>query len=70
MYNDRNMNTNTMAWRTQNGQKPLTFNVAWQLGIAEAQRKRFFSKKEIILKIYEIFISFLNMLLIAAIAKI
>ena len=36
MYNDRNMNTNTMAWRTQNGQKPLTFNVAWQLGIAEA----------------------------------
>ena len=36
MYNDRKMNTNTMAWRTQNGQKPLTFNVAWQLGIAEA----------------------------------
>ena len=36
MYNDRNMNTNTMAWRTQNGQKTLTFNVAWQLGIAEA----------------------------------
>ena len=36
MYNDRNMNTNTMAWRTQNGQKPFTFNVAWQLGIAEA----------------------------------
>ena len=46
MYNDRNINTNTMAQRTQNGQKPLTFNVAWQLGIAEAQRKRFFSKKE------------------------
>ena len=36
MYNDRNMNTYTMAWRTQNGQKPLTFNVPWQLGIAEA----------------------------------
>ena len=36
MYNDRNMNTNKMAWRTQNGQKTLTFNVAWQLGIAEA----------------------------------
>ena len=36
MYDDRNMNTNTMAWITQNGQKLLIFNVVRHLRIAEA----------------------------------
>ena len=39
MYDDRNMNTNTMDWITKNGQKVLTFIVVQQLRIAEAQRK-------------------------------
>ena len=39
MYDDRNMNTNTMEWITKNGQKFLTFIVVQQLRIAEAQRK-------------------------------
>ena len=36
MYDDGNMNTNTMAWIAKNGQKLFIFNVVWQLGIAEA----------------------------------
>ena len=36
MCDDRNMNTNTVAWITQNRQKLLIFNEVWQLRIAEA----------------------------------
>ena len=36
MCDNRNMNTNTMAWITQNGQELPIFNVVWQLRIAEA----------------------------------
>ena len=39
MYDDRNMNTNSVAWITQNRQKLPIFNVVWQLRIAEASRK-------------------------------
>ena len=36
MYDDRNINTNTMDWITKNGQKVLTFIVVQQLRIVEA----------------------------------
>ena len=36
MCDNRNMNTNKMAWITQNGHKLPIFNVVWQSRIAEA----------------------------------
>ena len=36
MCDDRNMNTNTVAWITQNRQKLPIFSVVWQLRISEA----------------------------------
>ena len=42
MCDDRNINTNTVAWITQNRQKLLIFNEVWQLRIAEED---FFVKK-------------------------